>query len=145
LWKPQSLPITNGPVVIDLEAVEDDGNVQTSAATRMTETPTHLGKQIFFKVAEKALTSSTFMGDTTMSDVDFFLQTFDIISFSTCDDGSSDMAVVMPNDGIMIVPHLKLEMVSFFFVAKSLATSPREIPSLIVYLVQPRQNGVSAT
>ena len=37
---------------------------------------------VFFRVAEKNLRMSTFLGSTTMAGVDFFAQKFDLVSYS---------------------------------------------------------------
>lgn len=55
-----------------------------------------------FKVAERALTHTTFLGATSMSDVDFFAQEFSVISCTG--DGQDQRVVVEATPSILVAP-----------------------------------------
>lgn len=72
----------------------------------------------FFKVAERPLTSSTFLGQTNMIGVDFFAQTFAVLDKCGC--GESETVMVASNDRIVVVSFLCLACNCCLFILNDL-------------------------
>lgn len=87
--------------VAQLDALEDDKCLSSSArgcGLQMPAGPT--AKDMFFTVAEHALPNLTVMGETAMSGVDFFVQTYTCIERRQHD----DTALVTSTGSIHVAP-----------------------------------------
>lgn len=89
-----------------IEDINVGTNTSTLAAHHAQEnisdrTTAGVLSHIFFKVAERPLTSSTFLGQTSMSGVDFFGNAFSVLG-SEVDDAHSQCVVVAPQDHILV-------------------------------------------
>ena len=81
LWKVQ--PQQRGQL-----AIEEEPSLSAPSAVALsdqTALPKPAEDHTFFRIAETALTSSTFLGDTTMTDVDFFAQVYQTLDIPVSD------------------------------------------------------------
>lgn len=67
---------------------------------------TQVTREFFFRVAEKPLTALTMLGETSMHNVDMFVQTYDCIQEtggSGTERDDTSIALVTALDGILVV------------------------------------------
>ena len=73
-----------------------------------------VGCRTFFKVAERSLAWSTFLGNTTMDYVDFFARTYTTLEET---DQPTETAVIAPQDDILVAPGQTLILLQFLLIA----------------------------
>ena len=61
---------------------------------------------VFFRVAEKPLTASTFLGQTSMVDVDFFCQTATLLQHVAKIGRQPESVLIEPNDTMVVATRL---------------------------------------
>lgn len=94
LWKALGQPPTRFPILDD-----DDAEAGPGSADGPDET--------FFSVAAKPMTGLTLLGETSMHQVDFFVQVFNCVSEDLPASGKHDessVVSIVPCDNILVAP-----------------------------------------
>ena len=86
--------------VAQLDALQDDKCLSSARDCGPDMPAGSAAMDVFFTVAEHALPSLTVMGESAMSGVDFFVQTYTCIERRQHD----DTALVTPTGSIMVAP-----------------------------------------